>query len=371
MKIMAGNASGKICVAFVLPSFAGGGAERVILTLIRHLDRTRFTPTLVVLSGNGPLRDSVPDDLAVIDLERPRLRHAWFRLGRALREARPDIVIPTISHINLATLMQRRKLASGTRIIARESNTPSASLGATRLPRLYRWLYRRYCRRADAILCPSRRVSREFATAFDIEPGRLVVLPHPVDMERLRELAASPERVPGEGQRFIAAGRLTRQKGFDRLIDAMARLPKATHLTIFGEGEDRTALEARVVRREVGDRVSFAGFTSNPWAHFAGADAFLLPSRWEGMPNAALESLAVGTPVIARSEAGGVTEIGAAALTIVESDDAFVAAMANVHPRPDLTLRPSILPERFALDAVMREFEVLLSRVAAGESFAG
>ena len=126
----------RIRVTFVLPSFAGGGAERVMLTLIRHLDRTRFAPTLVVLSGEGPLRESVPDDLAVIDLERPRLRHAWFRLGGALRATIPDIVVPTISHINLAALMQRSKLAAGTRIVARESNTPSANLGATRCPRL-------------------------------------------------------------------------------------------------------------------------------------------------------------------------------------------------------------------------------------------
>lgn len=368
---MADNAFEKICVVFVLPSFAGGGAERVILTLLRNLDRTRFTPKLVVLSGKGPLLDSVPEDIAVVDLKRPRLRYAWFRFGRALREARPDIVIPTISHINLATLMQRRNFAPEMRVIVRESNTPSAGLGATRLPKLYRWLYRRYCRRADAILCPSQRVSGEFATVFGIEQSRLIVLPHPVDVEWLHGLSASPNRVPGAGLRFVAAGRLTRQKGFDRLIDAMPNLPKTSHLTIFGEGEDKMALEARVAQRDVGDRVAFVGFKSNPWTHFAGADAFLLPSRWEGMPNAALESLAVGTPVIARSEAGGVTEIGAAALTIVDSDDEFTAAMANVYPRSELTLRPSILPKRFSLDAVMQEFESLLSSVAAGESFAG
>ena len=356
----------RIRVTFVLPSFAGGGAERVMLTLIRHLDRTRFTPTLVVLSGEGPLRDSVPDDLTVVDLERPRLRHAWFRLGDALRATSPDIVVPTISHINLAALMQRRRLAAGTRIVARESNTPSASLGATRWPRLYRWLYRRYCRRADAILCPSQSVSAEFVAAFGIDPARLVVLPHPVDVDRLRGHSASPERAPGAGLRFVAAGRLTRQKGFDRLIDAMPGLPDDTHLTIFGEGEDRTALVSRAKQRGVEDRVAFAGFSSNPWPYFAGADAFLLPSRWEGMPNAALESLAVGTPVIARSEAGGVTEIGAVAeaLTIVENDNAFTAAMAGVLTRSDLLLRPSVLPERFALEAVMRDFEVLLSRVS-------
>ena len=109
----------KIRVTSVLPSFAGGGAERVVLTMLRYLDRTHYAPSLVVLSGEGPLREAVPNDLPVTDLARPRLRYAWFRLGQAVRATNPDIVLPTISHINLATLMQRGKLASHTRIIAR------------------------------------------------------------------------------------------------------------------------------------------------------------------------------------------------------------------------------------------------------------
>ena len=353
-----------IRVTFVLPSFAGGGAERVVLTLARHLDRTRFAPSLVVLNGDGPLREVVPDDLPVTDLARPRLRHAWSRLGRALRATNPDIVLPTISHINLATLMQRGRLAPHTRIIARESNTPSASLGATRWPRLYHRLYRHYCRRADTILCPSRLVSDEFASTFKIAPGRLFVLPHPVDVEAIRSAAQSPQREPGAGLRFVAAGRLTHQKGFDRLIEILPRLPVDTHLTLFGDGEDNASLVAQADRLGLRDRIAFKGFVREPWSHFAGADAFLLPSRWEGMPNAALEALAVGARVIARSEAGGVGEIESAVLTIVDSDDAFAEAMAQTPLSATEELRESHLPDRFTLRAVMYEFEALLSRIA-------
>ena len=355
----------KIRVTFVLPSFAGGGAERVVLTLLRYLNRTRFAPSLVVLSGEGPLRYAVPEDLSVTDLARPRLRHAWSNLGPALRATDPDIVLPTISHINLATLMQRRKLAPHTRIVARESNTPSASLGATRWPRLYRVLYRRYCRRADTILCPSQLVSDEFASAFDIAPDRLAVLPHPVDAVTIRAKSSVPQRVSGAGLRFVAAGRLTHQKGFDRLIEILPRLPSDTHLTLLGEGEDHATLMAQSERLGLRDRITFAGFVREPWPHYAGADAFLLPSRWEGMPNAALEALAVGTPVIARAEAGGVGEIESPGLTIVGSGDSFADAMAQTTSAAASSSRTSLLPDRFTLRAVMREFEALLSRVAS------
>lgn len=365
---MAGAGQSRIRVTFVLPSFAGGGAERVVLTLVRHLDRARFMPDLVVLNDSGPLRDTVPPDVTITNLERARLRDAWPRLGAALVGDGGDVIVPTISHINLAVLKMRTRFRPGTRVVVRESNTPSASLSSTRWPRLFRWLYRIYCPRADAVLCPSRRVAAEFERDFRIDPDRLTVLPHPVDVDAVRGPAEPVRREAGPGPRFVAAGRLTRQKGFDRLIDLMPTLGEDAHLTILGEGEDREALQAQARDSGVADRIALPGFQENPWAWFAGADAFLLPSRWEGMPNAALEALAAGTPVIASAEAGGVTEIDAAggALTIVDSGDEFAEAMRRVAPRSGTGLRPSLLPARFGLDGVMAEFEALLHRVVAG-----
>lgn len=359
----------KTRVTFVLPSFSGGGAERVVLTLAGHLDRSRFLPCLVVLNAHGALKDTVPDNLLITDLKQPRLRQAWPHLAAALRGTNADIVVPTISHINLAVLTLRGRLGPETRIIARESNTPSASLAATRWPKLFRRLYKWFVPRADIVLCPSQRVAAEFHQDYGIDQNRLAVLPHPVDLEKVRRHSCSIVRVPGNGPRFVAAGRMTRQKGFDRLIDLFPTLPENAHLTLLGEGEDLEALKQRAARLGVLDRIDFPGFTDNPWAYFAGADAFLLPSRWEGMPNAALEALGVGVPVIARSEAGGVTEIGATAeaLTIVDSDQEFATAMRNVRVWQDSTQRPSLLPERFTLDSVMAEFEDLLMRtVSAG-----
>ena len=69
-------------VAFVLPSLAGGGAERAVLALAEHLDQGRFLPTLVVLDGRGPLRQAVPATLPVHDLGRSQLRWALPRLAR-------------------------------------------------------------------------------------------------------------------------------------------------------------------------------------------------------------------------------------------------------------------------------------------------
>lgn len=355
-------------ITFVLPSFAGGGAERVVLTLARHLNRDRFIPALIVLNGNGPLRDLVPQDISVTDLERPRLRHAWRHLGRALQTVPSGIVLPTISHVNLAVLMQRRRMPAGTRIVARESNTPSASLQTTRWPWLMRYLYRRYFPLADAIMCPSDLVANEFATDFGLNRDRLKVLPHPVDTAAIRTAATPPIRKHGAGLRFVAAGRMTPQKGFDRLLELFATLPEDAHLTLLGEGSETGNLQQQAAQLRISARIEFAGFSTNPWRYYAGADAFLLPSRWEGMPNAALEALAVGTPVIARREAGGIAEIDPTgnAITLTASSAEFAAAMQRPAPRTDVELRESLLPDRFTLGAVMTQFETLIDTVAAG-----
>ena len=128
---------------------------------------------------------------------------------------------------------------------------------------------------------------------------RSSVLRNPIDQGRLRRLALPLRRHPGNGRRFVAAGRLVNQKGFDRLLHIFADCDPLDHLTILGDGPDHAMLARLAIRLGISDRVAFEGFVTRPWPWFAGADAVLLTSRWEGMPNVALEGLACGTQVIA------------------------------------------------------------------------
>ena len=357
-------------IVFVLPSLAGGGAERVIMTLAGALDRARFDPTLVVLTRDGPLVP--PDNLPVIDLGVRRMRWARWALARQLRALDPDIVLPTIGHMNIGVLSLRRWLRKRVRIVIRESNVPSASLPTTKRPGLLRFLYRRYYPRADHVIAPSEVVAAELRRDFRVDPAHLTVLPQPVDATAFRDRAAQgpagPIRHSGPGPRFVAAGRLTPQKGFDRLLPLLRDAPDEAHLTLLGAGGLLDDLRAQAAALGVSDKISFAGFQDNPWAFYAGADSFLLPSRWEGMPNAVLESLAVGTPVIATPESGGVGEIvttcAAGALTLASLPDAFAEAMNRVQPDPVRQPRPSLLPEIHDLTAVVRRFEDLMIAVA-------
>lgn len=352
-------------VAFVLPSFAGGGAERVTLQLAAALHRAGIATEIVVLDGAGPLAPLVPPGAPVRDLGTPRLRRALPGLLRTLRQVRPAAVVSTLGYVSIALLASRALLPANTRLVLREANLPSLSLPNGPHPILMRHAYRSLFSRADAVLCTSERMAAEFRSAFRVPSERLHLLPNPVDESAVRQAAAAPRRVAGPGPRFIAAGRLTRQKGFDWLINMPTALPPSAHLTILGDGPDRSKLQAIATRAGLRDRVAMPGFEHKPWPWYAGADALVLPSRWEGMPNAALEALACGTRVIATPEAGGIAEVMAAAppgaIVIAEAGEPFVAAMRAVVP--SLKDRPgtSLLPAGHDLSVVASRFAAILA----------
>lgn len=355
-------------VVFVLPDFAGGGAQGVMLRLLAGVDRGRFQPEVVVLNGHGPLKYDVSADVPVHDLHRARLRQSLPRLIGALRRVRSTIIVSSLGYTNMAVLAFRSFLPSKPRILIREANTPSRSLSNVAWPTVYRRGYRMLYPTADLVICPTNQIKREMVDSYGVPESRALRLANPIDREDIRRKADSPSRFPGQGRRFVAGGRLTAQKGFDLLIKMLVPLADDTHLTIFGDGPELSNLVSLAERLGVSSCVRFAGFERSPWAAYAGADAFLLPSRWEGMSNAALEALACGTPVIAAPEAGGIHELvdeaKPGAVTIRQVGEPFEAAMRAVVPQPGLSLRPSLLPERFSLPAVNAAFGELLTKHA-------
>lgn len=360
-------------IAFVLPSFAGGGAERVVIGLANELNRERYEPVMVVLDNKGPLAGDLDENIQIISLDRPRLRQALGPLRRTLQEMRPAVVLSTMGYLNLGVLWAFGRGRKDIAIVVREANDPEVTFAALPVPALGRWLYKYYYRNAASIVVPSKMIGAHLEALLPGAKDKIRLLHNPVDETRIRRAAASPRRQSGPGVRFVAAGRLSHQKGFDRLLEWFSRLSPDVHLTILGEGADRPLLEGRIAALNLNDRVDLRGFDPNPWADYAGADAFLLSSRWEGMPNAALEALACGTPVIAISDAGAVRDIAEEAppiaITIADTDDEFVHAMREMEARVECQLRDSLLPDSFLPGSVGQAFEQLIRSVTMDRIF--
>lgn len=157
-------------------------------------------------------------------------------------------------------------------------------------------------RTARRTVVPSEYLAR-LAAGWGLDPERLTVLSNPAPPPG----ATVPEAL--EPNTFVFAGRLTRQKALGTAIDAVARVPEA-RLLVIGEGPERAELERRAHEAGLDGRVSFRGALprAEVLAALAGARAALLSSDWENLPHAAVEALALGTPVVATA-VGGVPEL--------------------------------------------------------------
>jgi glycosyltransferase involved in cell wall biosynthesis len=152
---------------------------------------------------------------------------------------------------------------------------------------------------ADRIVSNNPLVNshRAFRWLFRRKRGVVIRNAVAVPPEVLRE---GPFPRDGREWRLACVGRLTAAKNLSALIEAVSRLPAVPRwrLDIYGEGELRGALTAAITAHQVQDRVALRGFTPNVWQDMATSDLLIMPSLWEGMPNVALESLAIGLPLV-------------------------------------------------------------------------
>jgi glycosyltransferase involved in cell wall biosynthesis len=347
---------------FILPSLAGGGAERVFINILSALCLRGHDVELVVFCAEGPLLEILPDELVVHNLKTYTLKRSIIPLIKKVRQLEPKIVFSTFGYINIAILSIRWLLPRETSIWIREANLPSISLPN----RQYYWLmvfaYKLLYRFSDKLICTSKRMKIDFIDNFLVPDSIIEILPNPVDEGLIRNKVFPVKRYDQGGVCYVASGRLTHQKGFDRLLFWLSKIDdKKSTLVILGNGNLKSELIQKASNLNLKYRVKFLGFCDNPWTWYAGADVFLLSSRWEGMPNAALEALACGTPVIATAESGGIEEVKSDvienALTITYSSDLFIDAMSKIKPKPSNFPSKSMLPEKYHIKNAVKIFE--------------
>ena len=368
-------------VLFVLPSLAWGGAQRTLLNIINHLDRKHFRPVLALYRKEGAFVDFLQRDVAVYELRSSRARFSIPGLAWVIRSLRPDIIISTLRYANVTTMLSAVLSGKKIPVVLRESNHQTAAgVGTTPWKeRLVGWSYRR----ASRVIALSNGVRKDVLARYKLQAESVVTIYNPIDIERILQLAIEPVNDPGfnhgsKGEgcfKIIAVGALEYQKGYDLLIEALARVRHIPYrLWILGDGRERQNLVALANRRGINDRISLIGFQPNPYAWMARADLFVLSSRWEGFGHVIAEAMACGTPVLAaRCQAGPdeiITDDTDGRLCEQNSVSALACTIEELwrdlakRKHYAATARESV--RRFDTRIIVKDYERLFSEVASG-----
>jgi GalNAc-alpha-(1->4)-GalNAc-alpha-(1->3)-diNAcBac-PP-undecaprenol alpha-1,4-N-acetyl-D-galactosaminyltransferase len=361
-------------LTLVVSSLGPGGAERVVATLANAWVRRGHAVTLVTLD-DGTRPPFYPLDPAIrhVPLAVTAVSRGWVEgviqnlgrihvLRRAIRTSRPDVVLSFTDTTNVLTLCATR--LSAWPVVASEHSDPERHPLPAAWKRLmlvsYAW--------AAAIVTPNRETREWFPPGLR---ARAHVIPNPVPAS-----AAVPAVASGrEGFLVVSVGRLSEEKGHDRLLEAFAQVAAARpswRLVIAGEGPLRGELEALRNRLGIRQRAELPGLVRDTGSLLARADLYVLASRREVFPMALCEAMASGVPPVAMEYRPGVREIvhdGVDGVVVPAGDvSALAAAMARLMDDPverrRLGTRAIEVVQRYGLDRVLGLWEDLLRGLA-------
>ncbi len=343
-----------IKIAYVIPNIEVGGTEKHLLSLVRNLDRERFSPILITTAGGGALYNSfaallpvfvfggdnlharktppknplvhlrtISDMIALLKEQAPQFVHAYLPAANALGPITARLAkVPRV-------LVSKRSLA----------NYKKGHPFLSRLESVGNLL-------SDVVLANSTAVQNEVLKTESFAGGKIEVIYNGVDMPGRWDAAQvkafrAKEGLPEEAALAVCVSNFFAYKGHQELIRAAALLkkdfPGVIYLLI---GRDAGSMEAsKKLAAELGvaDSFRFTGVKDNPADYLRAADLFVHPSRQEGFSNSILEAMSAGLPVVACDVGGNaeaVTDSVTGKLAPKEDHAALAAALAYVLKDP-------------------------------------
>jgi len=294
----------RVPIAVVMTSFDPGGTERQMIELVRRLDRDRWAVHVACLHARGAWLSRVVEavesvaEFPITSFAAPGTLHQMWRFARWCRQHRIAVVHTTELYSNIFALVPAACAGVPVRIASRREINPDKTAAQIALQRAA-YVF------AHKVVANSRAAAERLA--FERVPARkIAVVPNGLEARQF-----DVRRTSGPRRRVTVVANLRPEKGHDVLLDAalhvLRRFPDA-RFELVGGGTELETLLARVEARRMQHAVAFLGHRDDVPARLAEADIFALPSRSEAFPNAVLEAMAAGLPIVA-SGVGGILEL--------------------------------------------------------------
>ena len=310
---------------FMINSLYGGGAEKVLQTLLKNIDYKKYDVTLYSMHREELDFTKYPSQIhyKVVFDEHKGIFSKFFS------KVKGKIFIKCSSRLFYSLFIREKydvEIAfiegESTKIIAGSTNKKSKKLAWVHIDLnnnpwtdfLYRDVQdeRKHYQQFDKILCVSDSVKEAFIKKYELNEGKVSTQYNPIDREEIltksREICLLP---PKTKLRMLAVGRLVEQKGFDRLVRIVNQLKKKGfdfELYILGEGEMRAKLEEYIATHGLKDTVYLLGFQQNPYSYMASSDLIVCSSRSEGFSTVVSEAVVLGIPIVS-TDCAGVREL--------------------------------------------------------------
>ena len=306
-------------IALYIPSMSGGGAERIILTLANALAERNIAVDLVLNRAEGPYLKNISDKVNIVNLNTSRVLTGLLPLARYMRKEKPDAILSAMNYVNVITVFAKLLSGTDTRVVVSEHGNLSASLKNSKwvstvvLKSLMSWTYKK----SDFVVAVSNGVADDLSRQIKVNRNNITTIYNPIFTPDLLEKAEA--LVPLQNPYFdrntppviLGVGRLAKEKDFETLINAFAKVRnhKQCNLVILGEGVLRPELELLIKELDLQNSIQMPGFVDNPNAWMLSADLFILSSIHEGFGNVLVEAMACGTPVVSTDCPSGPSEI--------------------------------------------------------------
>lgn len=272
------------------------GAENVVCQIIGMFQNDTDVE-MVYCSPDGQIREALEErNITFVPLKKFSVKE----IKRVIKQQKPDVIH---AHDFRASIMATRVTKKLPIISHLHNNSPWLKHYGIKS-----FLYAKTCKKYANILTVSESVFNEFVFG-DRYKNNLTVLGNPVDTKKIRE-ESEREQVK-DCCDIVFCGRLTPQKNPFFLLDIISEVKKSIpsiNVAIIGDGELRGEFIKTIEEKLLGENITLYGFRKNPYAIMKKAKLLLLPSLWEGFGLVAVESLALGVPVVC-SGVGGLPNI--------------------------------------------------------------